>query len=261
MLSAVLLTLALALQTPPPQTTPIPTPKPAVQTPAPQTAATARPGSLALTVTSEKGDLLADAIVGVHGAVNRGGTTGVDGVVTLQNLPAGTYRCRITRDGFVMLDKEVTIRAGARTASEGVLWAAPKPSPSPTPTPSPQATPAAAAAGAAGAPRVQSIAELGDQMLRESQPTIERQIGCSGVTSTKLIATRENIALHRNPDVDEVLYFLAGDATLTLAEKDQVVSAGWFSLVPRGTPYSVTRRGRNPVVLLSVQSGKVCGGT
>ena len=204
--------------------------------PAPQTAAaTARPGSLALTVTSEKGVLLSDAIVGVHGAVDRGGTTGVDGVVTLQNLPAGTYRCRVTRDGFVMLDKEVTIRAGARTAAEGVLWAAPTPSPSPTPTPSPspQATPASAPAGPVGTPRALSIAELGDQMLRDSQPTTERPIGCSGVTSTKLIATRENIALHRNPNADEVLYLLAGDATLTLAGNDQSVSAGWVSLVPR----------------------------
>ena len=179
-------------------------------------------------------------------------------------MPAGTYRCRITRDGFVMLDKEVTIRAGARTATEAVLWAAPKPPPSPRlrrpPTPSPQPTPAVTATGPAGAPRVLSIAELGDQMLRDSQPTVERQLGCSGVTASKLIATRENIALHRNADTDEVLYLMAGDATLTIGDKDQTVSAGWFGLVPRGTPYSLIRRGRNPVVLLSVQSGKACGG-
>ena len=62
MTSVVLFTLALALQAPP-QTTPTPTPKP-MQTPVTQAAApqgasaTARPGSLVLTVTSEKGDLL-----------------------------------------------------------------------------------------------------------------------------------------------------------------------------------------------------------
>lgn len=262
MTSVLLFSLAIALQTPPPQTTPTPTPRPPAQVSAAQGAATStRPGALVLTVTNEKGEFLAGATVAAHGAVDRGGATGADGVVTLQNMPVGTYRCRITRDGFVMLDKEVAIRGGARTVSEAVLSAAPPPPPAPTPPPSKPAEPKPVPpAGTAGTPRVLSIADLADQMLRDSQPTVERQLGCSGVTSSRLIATRENIALHRNTDVDEVLYLLAGDATLTVAEKEQVVGAGWFGLVPRGTSYSLVRRGRSPVVVLSVQSGQPCGG-
>ena len=50
-------------------------------------------GSLALTVAGENGVPLSGANVRVSGASNdRVGTSGADGVVTLVNLPPGTYR-------------------------------------------------------------------------------------------------------------------------------------------------------------------------
>ncbi len=260
---AVLLSLAIALQVmPPPQTTSgagSATQKPATaQTSG--SARSARPGSVVLTVTSEAGELLSGAMVTAHGAVDRAGVTGADGLVTLQTMPAGIYRCRITRDGFIMLDKEVTVRAGARTTAEGVLAAAPPPPPAPAPPPPVETRAAPPPTGTAGAPSLLSIPDLAEVMLRDSQPIVERQIGCSGLASSRLILARETIALHRNPDFDEMLYVVAGEATLTLAETDKVVTAGWFGLVPRGTSYSLVRRGRNPIVVLSMQSGQPCGG-
>ena len=53
-------------------------------------AATARPGSLVLTVVSEAGAPVGDAVVTVTGAADRRGVSGADGIVTLQNLSAGT---------------------------------------------------------------------------------------------------------------------------------------------------------------------------
>jgi len=257
MTPVVLFTLVLTLQVPTPVTqTPTPVATPAVR-PATQSSSTAtgKPGALSLTVRSEQGDALAGVVIAAHGAVDRGGVTGSDGLVTLQNMPAGTYRCRVTRDGFVMLDKEVTIRAGARTTAEAVLSAAPPP---PPPAP-PEETRPAAGAGPVGTPRVLSIADLAEQMLKESQPTVERLVGCSGVAASRVITTKENIAPHRHADADEMIYVVAGEATLTIAQADQVVVAGWFGLVPRGTAHSLTRRGRSPLVVLSVQSGQGCG--
>src|SRR5262245_51006196 len=102
-----------------------------------QAGAAAKPGSLVLTVAGENGAPLSGATVKVTGAaVDRAGMSGADGGVTLLNLPAGTYRARITRDGYVTLEKEVTIRAGARLAAEAVVTAAP---PAPPPPPPPQA--------------------------------------------------------------------------------------------------------------------------
>jgi quercetin dioxygenase-like cupin family protein len=262
MTSITALALAILLQAqaspPPPPSSPAPSPRPAATTQARQaTASTAKPGSLAITVVSETGDPQAGAMVTVHGAVDRAGVSGTDGVVGVQGLPAGTYRCRITRDGFIALDKEVTIRAGARTAAEAVLSPAPAPPPPPPPPP-PAETRTVPPAGTAGLPRILSIPDLAEQMLRESSAVAERQLGCSGVAATTLIAARESLPLRREADLDVMIYMVAGDATLTMGQRDQTVSAGWFGLVPRGTSYSLTRRGRNPMVLLVVESGKPC---
>ena len=248
--------LAVQVATPPP-TPPAGTTKPPVQS------AAARPGSLTLTVANEQGQGLLAAGVVVHGLVERAGSTGADGVVVLQNLPAGTYRSRIVRDGFITLEKEIVIRAGARTTTEAVLSMAPPPPAPPPPPPAPVETKPSAPAGPVGLPKVVSIAEMADQMLREmkdTQPIAERQLGCSVATSSRLIVARENIAIHRHADADEVVYLLAGEATLSVNDKDQQIAAGWFGLVPRGTSHALTRRGRNPIAVLSVQSGPACPG-
>lgn len=234
---------------------------PAAARPAAQTGAS-RAGGLALTVRSEQGQVLSGATVTVHGSVDRKGTSGADGVVILQNMPAGTYRARITRDGYITLDKEVTIRAGSRLTSEGVLsTSAAPPPPAPAPPPpapvvEPRPTPTSTAKP--GVARALSLPDLVEQMLKDPQPIVEREIGCSVATISRVILARESITMHRHADADEVLYIVAGEATLTLTEKDQTIGPGWFALVPRGTSHSLVRRGRNPMVVLSVQSGEPC---
>jgi mannose-6-phosphate isomerase-like protein (cupin superfamily) len=241
--------LSLVLQATPPAS---PAPR------ATQTPAAARPGGLSLTVTSETGEFLIGATVSVHGPVDRGGTTVGGGTLLLQNMPAGTYRCRISHDGFVTLEKEVTIRAGVRLATEAVLSPAPPPPAPPPPPPAPAPTPTAPTL-APGSPRVESLPDIAEQLLRENKPLIEHEIGCSGATSSRLIVVRDAITPHDHADADETLYLLAGDATLKLGDRDQNVSAGWVGIVPRGMLHALTRRGRNPIVVLSVRSGPPCG--
>jgi quercetin dioxygenase-like cupin family protein len=259
-LSVAIAVFALALQTPTP--TPVASPKPAATAPVTQGTGAARPGALVLTVVNEKGEPLRDAMVTARGAVDRSGPTLTDGTITLQNMPVGTYRARISREGFITLEKEVSIRSAARTNAEAVLSAAPPP-PAPPPTPSPTPTPEVmltAAAGAPGVAKTVNIAEMADQILnsKDTTPLVSRQLGCSGVIETSLVVARDNVASHRHADVDEMVYLVAGDATLTIAEQNQTITAGWFGLVPRGQSHSLTRRGRNPMVFLLVHSGKPC---
>ena len=65
-------------------------------------------------------------------------------------------------------------------------------------------------------------------------------------------------AAHTHADADEVLYIVAGDATLKLGYRDQNIAPGWFAVVPRGMSHTVTKRGRNPVLILSAVSGPPC---
>jgi mannose-6-phosphate isomerase-like protein (cupin superfamily) len=226
-------------------------------------AAASRPGTLTLTVVDASGKPIDEVAVTVSGNVDRAGTTGADGALSFQ-LPAGTYRVRMRNEKYLTLEKEVTIRAAAKLAAEGMLNAAPAPPPAPpppAPTPTPTPTPAATLLKP-GAAVITSVPDLFAQMersLREN-PTVERELGCSGGTSSRLIMTRENITMHAHSDADEMLYVVAGEASMTIADKDQPVEAGWFGVVPRGTSHSLMRRGRNVLVVLSVRSGPPCPG-
>src|SRR5688572_10029829 len=186
-----------------------------------------RPGTLALTVVDSTGKPLDDVAVTVSGNVDRSGTTGADGTLSFQ-LPAGTYRVRMRSDKYLTLEKEVTIRAAGKLTAEGMLNAAPSPSapppPTPTPTPEPKPVPSTLKPGLAVITSVPDLFAQMEKSLRTT-PTVERELGCSGASSSRVIMTRENIPLHTHADADEMLYVVAGEASMTIADKDQAVEA------------------------------------
>ena len=227
-------------------------------------AATAKPGSLAMTVVTESGGTLQGAAVSLRGAVDRQALAGADGVATLLNIPPGTYRTRISRDGYVTFEKEVSIRAGVRATTEAALTAAPA-APPPPPPQAPKETPKPTSSqseprGPLGAAKVLSLLDLAEQMLNDKAPLVEREIGCSVATASQLILIRETLTSHTHADADEMVYLVAGDATLKIADKDTSISPGWFGIVPRGSAHSIAKRGRNAPIILSIRSGQPCGG-
>ena len=250
LLIALMVGLSGTPQTPPPK--PVDT-KPA---PATQSAPAVRPGSIDLTVTSQTGALLSGASVRAEGPSSRQGSTGSDGDVILTNVAAGTYRCRIQRDGYITLEKELTVKAGARSAAEAVLSPAPPPPAPVAPPPTPAAAPPALLPGSPVT--VSLVDQLADDLLKSKDAVAEHALGCSGATSAKLIRLRDGLPAHTHADADELLYVLAGDATLTIGGKDQVVAPGWLGIIPRGTSHAVARRGNKTLLVLSIQSGPAC---
>ena len=65
-------------------------------------------------------------------------------------------------------------------------------------------------------------------------------VGCTGLTSARLIVLREALAPAAYDDADENLYVVAGEATLTLGDKQQELTPGWFTMVPRDTGTTLT---------------------
>ena len=202
------------------------------------------------------------ATVKAEGPTSRAGTTGSDGRIVFENLPAGTYRFRVERDAFVTLEKEIVVFAGSRMPAQAVLSAgAATPAPAAPPPPAPMQTPSMSTPVLKpGEPRVLSLTDdIAEKLLREKDPVAERQLGCSGATSSRLIRVNDSLAVHNHADADEVLYIIAGEATLKLGDKEQNLSPGWFALVPRGMAHSLTRRGRSgPILILSSVSGPPC---
>ena len=54
----------------------------------------------------------------------------------------------------------------------------------------------------------------------------------------------------QHPDAEVMLYVVGGEGTVRLDGRDTPLQAGSFAQVPRGTSYSLARRGRNPVLLI-----------
>jgi mannose-6-phosphate isomerase-like protein (cupin superfamily) len=232
--------------------------KPADQKPTTSTSSTAstKLGSIDVTVTSLTGAVLADAKVSAEGPASRQGSTSAEGEVVLTNITPGTYRCRIQRDGFFTLEKEIVVRAGARTTAEATLSPAPPPPPPPAPAPTPKTV---APTLAAGSPvTVSLVDQIADDLIKSKDPVAEHALGCSGATASKLIRLNDALPSQTHADADEIVYLIAGSATLTLNGKDQTLSAGWFSLIPRGMSHALKARGGKPVLVLSIQSGPAC---
>jgi Carboxypeptidase regulatory-like domain len=274
------LVLLLALQQPtaqtparPPTTTQTPARPPATtQAPAqPGTATPAAPrralpttATLEVRVVDRSGRPVDDAHVVVQGPTSREDKSDKSGSVTLKTLPVGNYRVRAEGTGFVALEKEISLK-GAVAPTQVLLSLsaapiAPPPEPIKEPPPPPPPPAPVATTGAPGEPRSLSIPDLAERSLGGRDPLKVFPIGCSGASQSRLIVLRDAIPAGTNKDADETLYLVAGEATLTLGSaKEQPITPGWFTIVPRGTSYALGRKGRNPAILLSTVYGRPCG--
>lgn len=263
--SALALPIALAAQTNPPakpaQPTAPPTQPtvPATRPAAPRKQATAARPPLEVRVTSRGGDAIPGVTVAVEGSVARAGETNDDGVVVLKSMPAGQYRLRLSCTGWTTLERDVTVRGTAPVRVE--TWLSPAeapPAPQPPPQPPPEPAPAPAAPTAASEPKTVFIPDFIDQNFLGRAPRKDSVLGCTPLTRTTLLQIREPVAEHTHADGDEILYVVAGEAMHKIAGRETRIEAGTFSLVPRGVPHSITRRGNNPIVMLSTETGQPC---
>ena len=258
-----LLALVIALQQTPAPATPAPAPgtaAPAAQAPPRRPAATG--STLQVRVTDRKGTPASGAQVTAEGPVSRDGVTDSSGLVQFRTLGNGTYRVRASGDAFITLEKEVVIRPGSVIPPvEFALSAAPPPPAPPPPAPAPPKAPeptSSVPAAKAGDSRVLSIADLAERSLGGKEPIKLVPVGCSGLDTTQMVVLREARTAPANPNVDQMLYVVAGEAMLSLGGREQTISSGWFALVPRGMPHTLTRRGRNPVIVLTTAGGQPC---
>ncbi len=275
---AILLLLALQQTTPqaparPPATTQAPA-QPGATTPAPAQPGTTTPppprrvtpstATLEIKVIDRSGRPISGAHVVVQGAASREETSDNTGIVTLKTMAPGNYRVRADGEGYVSLEREIVVK-GAVAPMQVLLslsFAPPPPEPEPKkePPPPPPPPPAAAAPlGPPGEPRILSIPDLAEHSLSGRDALKVFPIGCSGASLSRLIVLRDAIPSGANNDAEETLYLVAGEATLTLGGKEQPITPGWFTIVPRGTNYALGRKGKNPAIILSTVYGRPCG--
>lgn len=227
--------------------------------PAPATAA------VIVTVTDGKGAPLEGVSVRVTGAADREGDTARDGTLRLQGLRAGTYRFRFTRPGSITLERDVLVASGQRTIDQYVTLsaadgtAAPSPSQSPSPAPPPEPSkPSKPLPPAGKAVSVSLPSYIEQNFIGGSQPQKVSDVACSGLVESVLWQIREPWQNRRHPNADAMLYVVGGEGSLRMNDRDLQLEAGTFVSVPRGTTYGLTRRGRNPLIVLATLGGESC---
>jgi mannose-6-phosphate isomerase-like protein (cupin superfamily) len=195
----------------------------------------------------------------ITGAVSGEFTTDESGSATLSTLKDGTYRLRCEHEGFVTLEREFIVRAPQPASIDVTLnRAPPPPPPAPAPAPPPAQKPAPPPVPPSGPPVSISIPDYVDKNFVGRDPLKESVLACNGLETVRLLQLRDPLAEHTHSNMDEVLYVVAGEGTIHLGATQTNLGAGSLSVVPHGTPHSVERRGRNPLILLSTLTGAPC---
>ena len=219
---------------------------------APEQRRTVRSATLAIHVADPAGTPVGDVMVTVEGAASRSARTEA-GRIVFEGIPAGAYRLRFEKEGFITLERELTARAGAPVDVKVTLTPAPAPPPEPTP---PEPEPKAPASDAK--PVTLDLPAVIEQEFIGRGAGRTTPLACGDGGTATLIQVREPIPLHAHADADEFLYVIAGEGTSTFGGRDWRLKAGVFMMVPRGVTHTLVATGRNPLMLLSTRAGEPC---
>ena len=222
----------------------------------PRAAASAPATTATITVTDLSGAPLADVRVTLTGSLDRSGSTQPNGTVKFDGLRPGTYRLRFDKEGYVLFERELVVQAKQPAPTPSVaLSPAPEP---PAPPPAPEEPKETELPPPGKAITVNVPDFIGQNFITGSQPQKVSDVSCTGLAQTVLWQVREPWDNRSHASADALLYVVGGEGTVRLGTAEVPVEAGTFVQVPRGTTYAVTRRGRNPIIILATLVGEPC---
>jgi mannose-6-phosphate isomerase-like protein (cupin superfamily) len=180
-------------------------------------------------------------------------------------LNPGSYRLRFDRDGFVPLERDVTIKPGPLPPIEVALDRVPpppvpeRPAVTPAPPPAPPApVTAAPPTTRATPPLIVSIPNFLEKNFIGRDPLKESVLGCTSSSLTRLLQVRDPVAPHAHSAMDEVLYVVAGEGEIRVGDQTKAIDPASLTIVPRGVQHAISRRGKNPLIMLSLLTGAPC---
>jgi mannose-6-phosphate isomerase-like protein (cupin superfamily) len=203
---------------------------------------------------------LGDIRIQASGPTERSGTTDPLGRLTITGLQVGTYRLRFLNENFVEFEREVAVRGGPNTEVDVSLRPAPPPkvvtiaAPPPPPAPAPAPT-----TGPVGQLQQTTIVTyLDKELIKGNEPRKETILSCSANTRTTLVQMNQDQAVRLYEGADVSYYVVAGEGVVKVGNRDIAVQATSYVSVPRGTGFSVLRRGRRPLIMVMQLSGEPC---
>jgi len=209
-------------------------------------------------VTALDGRTLPEVVVRAAGPVDREAPTDPSGLVTLANMAPGTYRLRFEHPGFITFEKEISLAAGRPMRASVSLSAAPPPPPPPKVEPPPPSPVAPAVPADNYQSSVVNFLSWIDSSFIGRAPSKQLAAGCTASATSSLVQINESISERTRADSDETIYVVAGEATIRMAGREQVLTTTSVATIPRGLAYSITRRGSRPFMFVSTLSGQPC---
>jgi len=209
------------------------------------------PVTFVVAVTDASGGRLTDVKVTVSGPTQRIART-EGGRIVFENLPAGDYRFRFERSGFLPLERDVTARGSAPIDVKVAMSAVPIPT-----TPIPPVAP------------LKDRPVEGKFVVLDMPAFIEKNyvgrasgkstlLACGFGGGATLLQINDPIATHTHPDADEFIYVIAGQGTAHIGEPQESLSAGVFMMFPRGSAHMITAGPKRPLVFISTRAGEKC---
>jgi hypothetical protein len=109
-----------------------------------------------------------------------------------------------------------------------------------------------------GPPVFISIPSFLDKNYIGREPIKESVLACLADSTTRVLQLHEAISEHTHADMDEVLYIVAGEGAIRARGESSPVNPGAMAVIPHGVPHAIERRGKNPLMVLSMLSGAPC---
>ena len=210
-------------------------------------------------VTDSGGAPLVGTRVTATGPAVRAGVSDATGTVRFLSMRAGTYRLRFESPTTITLERDVVLRAGGEPIEVTPSPAPPPPPPPPAPEPTRNDSISGRGPLQAPQPRTVAIPEFVERnMLANREPAKTSQVACGATSVTNLLQIRDPLKDLSHPDAEALIYVVGGEGLLVLPIADVQLAAGTFSMVPRGTTYTLQRRGRSGLVLLQTLTDTPC---
>ena len=220
-------------------------------------APTTGPVTFAVSVQDSTGSPIPNVNVTLTGPVSRTART-EGGRIAFESLPAGAYKFRFDKDGFVPLERELSARGAAPVDVKVTLTALPPPPP-PPPAPEPAPTPTAGRTVNAKPVAIDMPAFIEKYYVGRAAGKTTA-ITCATGGDANLLQLNEPLAEHTHADADEFIYVIAGQGAVRMGEKVEAIGPGVFMLIPRGSAHVITPAVKKPLVALSLRAGEKCGG-
>jgi mannose-6-phosphate isomerase-like protein (cupin superfamily) len=212
--------------------------------------------AFAIAVSDPTGAPLSDVKVTMTGASERTSRTEA-GRLVFENLPAGNYRFRFDKEGFISLEREVSARGTVPIDVKVTLTPAPPPPPAPAPVAAPPAPAPAAVDAKLVVLDMPAFVEK-NYVGRAGGKTTS--LGCSTGGSSTLIQINDAISTHSHADADEYLYVIAGQGSANMGDRHEPLGPGVYMLIPRGVEHGFTTGPKKPLVMISTRAGEKCAG-